>query len=882
MFKRKKRMFWLIPVVTAMFAVVIGVCWKTNVFGKFIAQEPYVAQDDAGNDVNPESAQVVVTSEGSNQKGKDGSGKATCSDKVPTCAGKKGTKTNPFIILEIVPSHEQQQLCYFAGDEESGLPFNPLEFSRKILPEGDKNYTNETSATNLDIPKAIGTQWLTNTSYDVYKIGSEVETEKVKLSEVGKYYTVQFTEDEIRKFAEKKKKDPDRTVQEFSELYNNGNGKIGNLAKEFSELFEKDTTEDAVEIDKETFKDDRNWKKTRVNKGYLVVTEKGTGDFLFDGWNIAKWNSSQFHWVYSPTKPTEGKDFVNDIGIAKDKVSETVNNCPDNRYCGNYIQLSDYSEINYNGVLTPLAMYTFEYYGLKFNDILKRSLFSFSNEKEYKDFHLKVICMTPDELNQISKMDDNDKVDMIERADMFFIQSGYSCETSGLKEILGTEELYKIYNKWVKKDSDYSYSKDRDEASFLDSDLEWSSVMKIIQRVSENPNLPLMFNKPVGTMLNVGVNQKGQNDVCMYVTSENAHCEKPAVLNNIAKLFLISTQFDLLARKTDGYTQTFMESIYPNLQQIPLNDNNVQTAKKTGYYKRKEAIGCDDKAHNEKKYQNRANYLWNACTFYPEVVPWSKDPLKKEDDQTKKLIDYGFFESYLTDPDSNPFINGVAQQVSGATIHDEDKNVTVIGQARADYNESTLLHPNRDSDTIASNYLSGVTYTILNSQPNTVSNVTVQVLKQKKEYVKVADTSILLDYTSDREYKDGEISYVKINVNANGNNLPGVITKIVLKKDGAEKELKLYSKKDYIDANLCEKVTYKDSDKETSGYKVEGSLIGYVPYSLKDWADGYTTMEVTTVGRILRTKKDGTSIYRVGDDFITDITIGERTLFDLE
>ena len=91
MFKRKKRMFWLIPVVTVMFAVVIGVCWKTNVFGKFIAQEPYVAQDKAGNDVNPESAQVVVTSEGSNQKGKDGSGKATCSDKVPTCAGKQGT-----------------------------------------------------------------------------------------------------------------------------------------------------------------------------------------------------------------------------------------------------------------------------------------------------------------------------------------------------------------------------------------------------------------------------------------------------------------------------------------------------------------------------------------------------------------------------------------------------------------------------------------------------------------------------------------------------------------------------------------------------------------------------------------------------------------------
>ena len=323
---------------------------------------------------------------------------------------------------------------------------------------------------------------------------------------------------------------------------------------------------------------------------------------------------------------------------------------------------------------------------------------------------------------------------------------------------------------------------------------------------------------------------------------------------------------------------TFMEDIFPNIQQIQLHSGNVKNAKKTGYYKRKNAVGCTNADHGTEKYQNRANYLWNSCTFYPEAVSFSVNGFKKGNEQTNQLMQYGFFESYLTDVDSNPFINDMAQQVSGATVTDEDKNISILGTARANTNESTLLHPSQTTNEVPSNYLSGVAHTILNTQPDTVEDMAVQVLGQKREYVKISDTSILVDYMSDKKYTN-ETSYVKISVDTNGNNLPGVITKIVLKKGAEEKTLKLYTTKDSGDE--CEKESYSYKDKTVSGYKVDGLLYGYIPYSLKDWADGYTTIELTTVGRIERTKKDGTTIKKVGDEVVTEISIGERTLFDL-
>ena len=882
--RNKRRKIWLIPTFTVVLAVAVGVIWKMDVFGKFLQTDPYVAQDSSGNDVSPESAQVIVTDEGPNQKGKQGSGKKPCSDEVPTCEGKKGSETNPFVILEIVPSQDQQQMSYLAGNEESGLPFDAVEFSSKVLPNG-RSYTSGESVVNLGVDSNFGAVWLTRTNYGVYDIGktSVDDMTTMKVSEVGKYYTLDYGIADIKKLAEVAGKNPEQELSKFKNAYNNGNGTIKQMYEACPYLFEKDTTDKEVPISKIAINDERNWTKKNASKGYIVVTKCGEGDFSFDGWNIKlpeSWETpSSKKWVYSATKPS-GKDLKNDLGIETWNVWNDITGKESDDHVGDYFKLSDLSGVSPNGLFEAEETYTFEYYGLKFNEVLKRSLFSFSTQKECDDFHMKVISMTPDELNKISEKDTDDTVDMIERADMYFIQSGY---TASYGTIEGTTELSKIYHKWVLGEDNFNYQQNRDANTFLDSDLEWSSVMKIIKRVSETRNLPLMFNMPVGTMLNVGVQQTGGEDVCMYVTSEKNYMHKEGSLNNIAKLYLITAQFDLSARKSGGYTQTFMEDIYPSLQQIQVNDKNVKTAKMTGFYNRKQATGCSNAAHSDIKYQNRANYLWNTCTFYPESIPWSNDPFSKGADNTKQFVDNGFFESYLTEVNANPFINSLAQQARGASVDDMkngvDKNVGNVGAQLADMNESTLLHPSRESDTVGFDYLGIISHTILEAEVETVENMTVTVLRQKKEYVKVADTSILLDYSSDLSYGDNDMSYVKVQINANGNNEPGVVSKIVMKKGSDKKTLKLYKSKDFVDSNLCDTETYADKNRTVSGYKVDGSLIGYIPYSLKDWADGYTTIEVTTVGRIYNGKNKW---YMSGDDFPTDINIGERTLFNLE
>lgn len=864
---------FIIPISVVLVLLLILFAWKSDVFGKFVSVEPYVMQDADGIDVNPENAQVITTSEGSNQKGKDGSGIQVCSEDVPTCVGKKGTPSNPFVVLEIVPSHEQQQLCYFAGNEESGLPFNPVEFSRKVLPKGE-SYVSGKSINALGIPHKTQVQWLTNTTYATYKIGSESETKDEHIAEIGKYYTVQFTSDQLQMEAEYEGKNPQQELEKFTNIYNNGSGDMKDLAEQFPYMFEEDSLEKDLLIEPEALRDNINWKKTCEKEGYLIVVDKGTGSFDFDGWNLSE--GTQKKWIFSDKKPETGKDLLNEMGVKDYELK--INWADNNDYSGNYVCLKDFPYLSYNGLFEPKCVYKFEYYGLKFNDILKRSLFSFTSQKDYENFHMKVICMTPKELNQITKKDTDDTIDMIERADMYFIQTGYMNTVGGIDEILGTKELYNMYHKWVKKEEDYEYNKERDALTFFDSDLEWSSVMKIIKRVSENKNLPLLFNKPIGTMLNVGVTQKGKDDVCMYVTSQLTHLEKTSCINNVAKLFMICTQFDLLARTAHGYTETFMENIYPNLQQIPLKKENVNTAKMTGYYKRKEAIGCDKELHNEYNYKNRVNYLWNPCTFYPETIPWSHNLFQKGAEDTKMFVQYGFHESYITDLNSNPFINPLSQQVSGATVKDEDKNVSVIGLATADTNESTLLHPNRSNDSIGTNYLSIIAHTILNAQAEHVEDMTVSVLRQKKEYTKISDTAVLLDYSSDLTYGD-EKSYIKVNINANLNNMPGVVKKVVLTNGEKEKTLCLYSTKEFTNSNLCEKQTYHDDNKTVSGYVVDGSLVAYIPYSIKDWANQYTTMQITTVGRIYSKKKKK---YIAGEDVVSDITIGERTLFNLE
>ena len=91
----------------------------------------------------PTSANIVLTDEGSNIQGEipknqynswdpneDGTDRLPV---IPGTNGAKGTKENPFVVLEVVPDKAMQELSYFAGDEESGLPFDVGTFSAKLM-----------------------------------------------------------------------------------------------------------------------------------------------------------------------------------------------------------------------------------------------------------------------------------------------------------------------------------------------------------------------------------------------------------------------------------------------------------------------------------------------------------------------------------------------------------------------------------------------------------------------------------------------------------------------------------------------------------------------------------------------------------------------------
>ncbi len=133
-------------VLTCVFVIGLGVLVSQNVFGKYVSGKPYIVE---GSNTG---TKTITTSEGSNQKGKMGSGAEPCVTEIPTCEGKKGTETNPFIVLEIVPDKAQQQLSYLTGDPDQGMPYDPLELGIRF----GKNYLQETDMTNLGYTNTFG------------------------------------------------------------------------------------------------------------------------------------------------------------------------------------------------------------------------------------------------------------------------------------------------------------------------------------------------------------------------------------------------------------------------------------------------------------------------------------------------------------------------------------------------------------------------------------------------------------------------------------------------------------------------------------------------------------------------------------------------------
>lgn len=317
--------------------------------------------------------------------------------------------------------------------------------------------------------------------------------------------------------------------------------------------------------------------------------------------------------------------------------------------------------INYNYEGYKLK---FQYVGIKWNDVLKRMLINFKDEtdsdgkvtqtadQQYDNYHIKIITVTPAMINEMDKNDTEDTLDYIERADMFYVSSYYGGK--GGTNADQVKNLRNFFWKYVDSDKETALQANKDDVSqlvsFEENDLEWSDCMKIIKRLSGDAGLAMMFSKQMGFYLDDGTDK-----VCNLIYDSTYKHDQKASLCNLAKLYLVSTMFDLsastLSDKSQKLLWTFMDNVYGNIKQVKLSSSAKapdNTAQYTGYYKEDEegvnaACGSHD---SDSKY----TYLWNLYSFIPYVTTASEDSLYSSDgtaDMDVFVEKYGFLSSSL-------------------------------------------------------------------------------------------------------------------------------------------------------------------------------------------------------------------------------------------
>lgn len=911
---RGRKKFWILSVMTVAVVIVVSVFITHDVFGRFAPEEPYVTGE-------PESmSSVVVTNVGKNWQGEEGTGTKPCSTMVPTCVGKKGTESNPFVVLEIVADKAHQQMTYLAAEDDSSKPMDIMKIGIDIANSKGKTYWNTSSTMQRDDLKSVG-QWFCNYEYEVHKIGGNGDMEKMHYVDIAKLYSLEITSDDLKK----ENISEEEFLKQFNEAKNNektnqfGNNNIYNvksLTEKYPELFKEDN--EGKQIRKIAKEDDNNWKvsyerkvvKEAVSekyqgKGFIVAVEPGQGDFGFasekdcENWIFTKTGTDADRWKYVEDLTDLPEEYVkahqeNDAGLSKDSfhwnskgiwwasTKELYNKyLTDDAITGLYMDLEENGSLTCRYDIEPEIekdVYSFTYYGIRNNNILKRQLFKFKNEKECDDFHMQVIVKTPSELNAMAKDDTDETADLIERADMFYI-GGYDVATNGI------ENVYNLYYKYIKEDSDYKYDPDK-VANFIDDDLEWDLCYKLIYRLCNNKNLPLVMTNTVGKLANDGTEK-----IQMYQDPVHQNVSRTAALSNLGKLYIIATQFDLTAKKSEdeGYVRTFYDDILTTgkIEKIALGDKAKNTtdspAQYTAFYERPKLAVSDTLTEESKK---KCYYLWNTLTFYPEALEylWKPDNESQciiDEDSINAFVSYGYMRSYFSvnDP-SNLFSGGEqATRVSGSDGYVGNVAIPVNG-VNGGY--STLLGFTESSGVI--NSVMNVAYLIMNNRPESVNPQIVKVMRQKKEYVKMADNAVLLDHSTTEAFGDKK-SYIKVQIHCNNNDEAGLVTKITLKNENGNKapidsSLKLYKTKQCVTDSQQPECDIKNYG-SNSGYNIPttDTLIAYVPYSLQQWADGYNIIEFETIGRIYSQRKKKIIS---GLPVKTDVSISERTLFNLE
>ncbi len=976
---------------------------------------------------------------------------------VPETNGstQKGTKDNPFIILEIVPELSQQTYSGLVSSQEEGLPFDPLEFTYEALRKKDDIKLIKQSIKNgpdLSIQDELygagwkpgdgasgnlfdGTgiknlgSWFENNNggFEIYNPNGTVigaakthghgqhDRTKAPLFYLGTYYTVEMRKDEsfaseiLTSGGEKKEiaeiqsaypeefvdkdgkeipfkyfknsrqwkwsyeKDPEDNkeytvkfesdapeVETDYEKLKNGQMTVTEFAKAHSELFAKTTKGDEV-LDKEIERTD-SWKHEKKSEtaGYFVYVGKENGDFALGPYEKPNrkradlWQDvSQNRWKYYEKLSDIPADITYNEIWPEGKQSCEVAGAFNDLKVGDGFPVASMEGVTYiensDQKLKVSTVYTFKYkydgyifrfelVGLKFNDILKRSLFYFEDQKDsdgnvirtadeqYDDTYIKVITLTPSMINQMDQGDTPETLDIVERADMFSVAT-YKTEEYIQLVVNGVDSAMNIYYNFADPSRDRNSWKSfsGELASFYENDLEWVDCMKIIKRLSGDSSLPMVYSRQTGFMLNGGVKRDGTADIHMYMDDKYPCDLRPGNLNNLTKLYLITTQFDLLADKTRPnnqiqYVQTFMDDVYGNIKQVPLAEDSARdpdSARYTGFYMRKL---CQDTGHTDEKEKQKCYYLWNILTFLPEVATEPPEGSLYENNEhtgikIENFLKYGFLKSSLG---SGPTSAGVyskgyhkggnkGEDMGGitGTIHPENdfQNVVVIhdGNGPANGNFSPFENAGQTSD-----IMNWIVHLIINNGTPVTPTMGFSVINNKdtrKYYQKISNDCVLIDYSQSAKYKSDKKLLLFCSLNNSDNEETSVITSVTFinENDSSKAPIKLTPENLEGNSFGLEDIDFDKPQNlfgKIKGYPVpeKQTLSFRLPFMRSDWQDGYTKIRIEWVAR---SSKETSSRYTPYQPYqnplnpddsdqiekskqFAEITIGERGLFALK
>lgn len=957
---------------------------------------------------------------------------------VPETNGstQKGTKDNPFIILEIVPELSQQTYSGLVSSQEEGLPFDPLEFTYEALRKKDDIRVRKEVKSDLSFQDGLwGADgkditdtnilglggWFNrnNGGFQIYNpngtvIGADQsyghekdERVKAPLFYIGTYYTVEMRKDESfvseirpdwqrKDIAEIQAAHPEEFVDKdgkeipFKYLKNdrqwkwsyekdledskeytvkfesdapeveadyeklkNGQMTVTEFAKAHRELFAKTTKGDEV-LDKEIERTD-SWKHEKKSEtaGYFVYVGKENGDFALGPYEKPNrkradlWQDvSQNRWKYYEKLSDIPADITYNEIWPEGKQSWEVAGAFNDLKVGDGFPVASMEGVtsieNSDQKLKVSTVYNFKYkydgyifrfelVGVKFNDILKRSLFYFEDQKDsdgkvirtadeqYDDTYIKVITLTPSMINQMDQGDTPETLDIVERADMFSVatyDTGTDTGTNGIRSLRDT--YYNFADPSRDRNSWKSFNGEL--ASFYENDLEWVDCMKIIKRLSGDSSLPMVYSRQMGFMLDGGVKRNGDADIHMYMDDKYPCDLRPGNLNNLTKLYLITTQFDLSADKARPnnqiqYIQTFMDDVYGNIKQVPLTEDSARdpdSAKYTGFYMRKL---CQDTGHTDEKEKQKCYYLWNILTFLPEVATEPPEGSLYESNhlgiKIENFLKYGFLKSSLQagDTSTDAYRQGYNRDhhntsmggITGTVDPENDfQNVVVIHDNGKAANGNFSLFENAEQ---TSDFMNWFVHLIINNGTPVTPTMGFSVINNKdtrKYYQKISNDCVLIDYSQSAEYKSDKKLLLFCSLNNSDNEETSVITSVTFinENDSSKAPIKLTPENlegspfemEDIDfdkpQNLFEKIKgYPVPEKQTLSFRL--------PFMRSDWQNGYTKIRIEWVAR---SSKETSSKYIAyqnpldpDDDSqvetskqFAEVTIGERGLFALQ